>query len=111
MEEKKLKLFLGYNIKKLREKAGLTQERLCNLISLEQPSLSQIETGKSLPTLKTLISIIIALKVSADSILDFLDKYEKIEVIDDTDIKITKHMLNLPAKTKRVVAEIFNENN
>lgn len=37
------------NIKLLREKAGLTQEALANLLSLDRTTVTKWETGESMP--------------------------------------------------------------
>ncbi len=111
MDETKLKLLLGNNIKKLREQKGFTQEKFCNLAMLEQPSLSNIETGKTLPNLTTIISIIKTLKVSPNSLFDFLDKYDEIDLKNENDAKIISYILNLPEKTKLAILEILKSNN
>ena len=40
-----LKKNIGKRIKELRKKRGLSQERLAELVNIEQNSLSYIETG------------------------------------------------------------------
>lgn len=49
-----IKKALGKKIKKIRKSKNLTQERLAELIGLEVPSLSNIETGKFAPSIDTL---------------------------------------------------------
>ena len=49
-----IKKALGKKIKKIRKSKNLTQERLAELIGLEVPSLSNIETGKFAPSVDTL---------------------------------------------------------
>lgn len=109
MNEDKIRLLVGTRIKQLREDAGLTQEEFCNLISIEQPNLSNIETGKNFPNFMTFISIIKGLKVSPNSILDFLEQYNEINIKSDTDIEILKYILNLPDKTKDIIKELLKQ--
>lgn len=49
-----IKNSLGKKIKKIRKEQGLTQEKLAELINIEIPSLSNIETGKYAPSTETL---------------------------------------------------------
>ena len=49
-----IKKALGKKIKQIRKSKNLTQERLAELIVLEVPSLSNIETGKFAPSVDTL---------------------------------------------------------
>lgn len=45
---------LGKRIQAIRKKKGYTQEKLAELINIEPPSLSYIETGKFAPSVETL---------------------------------------------------------
>lgn len=49
-----IKKALGKKIKQIRKSKNLTQESLAELIGLEVPSLSNIETGKFAPSIDTL---------------------------------------------------------
>ena len=49
-----LKKALGKKIKQIGKEKQLTQERLAELINIEIPSLSNIETGKFAPSIETL---------------------------------------------------------
>ncbi len=48
------KKLLGKKIKQIRKSRNLTQEKLAELINIEIPSMSYIETGKFAPSLDTL---------------------------------------------------------
>lgn len=68
-EKKPLNIEIGKNVKCARERAGLTQERIGELLALGEKHISAIERGAvgvSLPTLKRLCSL---LAVPADTIL------------------------------------------
>ena len=60
---------LGKNIKTERKKQKLTQEKLSEKASLSSVFLSQIENGKGIPSLETLVNISLALNVSLDYIV------------------------------------------
>lgn len=67
-ENKKL---LGKRIKQIRKNAGLTQEKLSELIGIETGSLSGIESGRSFPSLVTLEKISKILDVELKAFFDF----------------------------------------
>lgn len=48
------KKLLGQKIQKIRKSRGLTQEKLAEIINIETPSLSYLETGKYSPSIETL---------------------------------------------------------
>ncbi len=68
MDNKKL---LGKRIKELRKEAGLTQEKLAELIDIETTSLSGIESGRHFPSLPTLERIANNLNVEIKSLFNF----------------------------------------
>ncbi len=56
-------------VKVWREYRGLTQQQLAELVSIAVPYLSQIETGKRTPSLKTTSKLAKALGVDIDDII------------------------------------------
>ena len=60
---------IGSRIRKIRIKCGLTQFQLAELIDVSAVFLSNMETGKKLPSVEALIHIANALDVSSDDIL------------------------------------------
>ena len=68
MNNKKL---LGKRIKELRKEAGLTQEKLAELIGIETTSLSGIESGRHFPSLSTVEKIAKSLNVEMKALFDF----------------------------------------
>lgn len=68
-EKKPINIEVGQNVKRVRERAGLTQEDFAELVGLGEKHISAIECGAagvSLPTLKRICTL---LSVSADTIL------------------------------------------
>lgn len=59
---------IGKAIKKAREEAGLTQEKLSELVDISTIYLSHIETGRKMPSVTTLYHIAIELNMSIDNI-------------------------------------------
>lgn len=60
---------LGENIKKARNKCGISQFGLSDLTNLTPQYLSQVETGKKKASLLSLVKISTALNVSIDELL------------------------------------------
>ena len=61
---------LGDNIRNLRKKKELTQERLAEMAHMDPKSVIEIENGNRNPTLKTVRKIALALKVKPAELLD-----------------------------------------
>lgn len=60
---------IGRNIRKLRQRHGITQEQLAELIGVEQKQISQIESGKARTRLPTYLLIANVFHVSIDDFL------------------------------------------
>jgi len=70
MDSKKdINISIGSNIKKAREKAGLTQEQLSELIGIGPKSLSAVERGTVGISIATLKKICNVLPVSSDALI------------------------------------------
>jgi len=62
---------LGENIKKVREKAGKTQEELAERAGIHVSYLSRIERGVVNPSIEVLENIAKVLKIKSSDILPF----------------------------------------
>lgn len=60
---------IGKRIRVVRLKRGITQEQLAERISIGTTHVSHIETGNTIPSLKTFLAIVNALDISADELL------------------------------------------
>ena len=70
MQEKKpINIQIGQNIRQTREVAGLTQEKLAEILGIGDKHVSAIERGAVGLSLPTLMRICEALSVSADRVL------------------------------------------
>ncbi|MBS6603275.1 MAG: helix-turn-helix transcriptional regulator [Brachyspira sp.] len=67
----KLKSNIGKRIKEIRKKKGLSQEKLAELVDIEQNTLSCIETGNNFCTAETLEKIINTLEVEPAELFNF----------------------------------------
>lgn len=61
---------VGANIKKLRGKAKLSQEKLAEKAKLDLTSISEIESGLRNPSLKTLSKLARGLKIPLSNLLE-----------------------------------------
>ena len=60
---------LGKNIKRIREKREIKQEELARAIGIKRENISLYESGKTKPTLKTIIKIANYLDTTIDYLL------------------------------------------
>ena len=59
-----MRKLVGRNLKRIRERKGLTQEALAELSGFSQQYLSGLEQGRRNPTIVTIYEIAVALGVS-----------------------------------------------
>jgi transcriptional regulator with XRE-family HTH domain len=59
-----MRRLVGRNVKRLRQKRGLTQEAFAELSGFSQQYISSLEQGQRNPTVITLYELAVALKVS-----------------------------------------------
>jgi len=104
MELDKIKKEIGLKIKSYRMDNKYTQEYFCSIIELEQPNLSNIETGKTLPDFKTICTIIEKTNIEPNFLFDFLKKAEK---YDSIDYQFLELFLNLPHEKKIKIKEFI----
>ena len=71
MDENEIYKLLGQRIKYLREKNGLTQEKLAEKTGLSLDYIGKIEVSMNKPGFKALIKISKALNVKIKDLLDF----------------------------------------
>ena len=101
VKKKKENIQIGLRVKQAREAAGLTQERLAELVDVTAQYLSGVECGAvglSVPVLTQICSV---LHVSSDFIL-----MGDIEGSDVTNI--TARLSRLPSEHVKTVEEILN---
>ncbi len=60
---------ISKNLRKAREKKGLSQERLARLADVANNTISNLEAGKQNPTLATIEKIARALGITSDELL------------------------------------------
>lgn len=88
-----IKKLLGKKIKQIRKNRAMTQEQLAEMIGIEVPSLSNIETGKFAPSTDTLQKLGKALSVELWEFYYFNIMTHQ-QMLDEIDNKI-KDNINL----------------
>jgi transcriptional regulator with XRE-family HTH domain len=88
---------IAKNVRAARLKAGLTQGQLADLTLVSRNYITQIETGRKKPAIKTLSVISKATKTSVSELLDGDEFIEKIK----------SEMLDRAKKLKVEIAELL----
>ncbi len=99
------KILIGKKIKEIRKKNNLTQENFCEQIGIEPSSLSNIENGKSFPSMQTVLRIMEKLGAKPVDFFDF--QYFKDEKALETEMfEIIK---NLSYDKKQIIYRIIKQ--
>lgn len=70
MDEKQLKILFGHRCRELRDRSGLSQEKLALLIGMDRSYYASIETGTRNVTLVNMAKIAKGLNVSLSTLLE-----------------------------------------
>ncbi|MBQ8459502.1 helix-turn-helix transcriptional regulator [bacterium] len=97
------KLF-GKRLKELREKRGMTQEELSNLLDIEWQHISRLENGKNLPS----CSILIGIANIFDIDIRKLTEYEHLDDNLNIDYEITNLLKIADTEQKRMFYNILS---
>ena len=100
-EKKNINVEIGIRVKREREKAGLTQSRLAELLDMGTKSISAIERGEAGVSPASLQNICRALSISSDRILFEREAQnasqvliERLERLSPEQIEIASEILN-----------------
>lgn len=104
MDEKTKKEVLGSLIKRVREKHGLTQDKLSSFIEIDARNLGRIERGLSFPSISTFCKIVEVLKIEPNYFFDFIpfDKAEQ----NPLDLELFAIIKALPDDVKEKIKEL-----
>lgn len=92
---------IGKKIKLARVRAGYTQEKLAEKLSLSTRYISQLERGISFGTASTIINLCKSLNISANFLFsDIINPNEYTEVFD---ISFSKDYIKLSDKNKEIL--------
>lgn len=99
---------IGYRIKKLRERVGINQQRLAELMGVSRPTISQIENGERKICSDELIKLSEIFGVSVGSLLN-LEKLPEVILTEGKKDKKTKPMIriNVPQRNLEKFKEVL----
>ena len=60
---------LGQNLKRIRTKKGISQNKIAHILGIDRAFISHIENGKTNPTLSTITKIAKAIGVSVGELM------------------------------------------
>lgn len=102
-KKKELNLQIGNQIRKARERSGLTQEQFAEAIDKSPQFISDLERGLSGISLETLKKICETFQVSSDTIL-FTETIQADMAVE----KLTNKFLNMTPEQLRIMEAITN---
>lgn len=111
IDKNNLMILVGANIKREREKAGLTQEILAERINLDTKTLSKIERGKVGISLMTLCQICEVLCVSSSVILREPSNDTQIQGLTEQLASLTPAQFDLVSDTIKNMLRAFELGN
>ena len=97
------KVLLGARIKEIRKARGLTQEKLAEMIEVEQKHVSRIESGKNFPTIDRLEKMAAALNVPIMGFFDFLHLEEDDEVV----VNLEAMLMELDGNSRKIAYRLI----
>lgn len=110
-----MKIHIGANIKELRKRKNITQEKLAEYLGITYQTVSKWENGTSLPSISLLPAIANIFNVSIDELYD-IDKHTNDEKVSAYETEYTalcsngdnKGRVSLCAVRLRNIREIIN---
>ncbi|MBQ8458804.1 helix-turn-helix transcriptional regulator [bacterium] len=90
------RILLGRRIKELRQRKGLKQEQLAEMVQLEPTSICNIENGRNYPSFQNLEKIINVLGVSFIEVFKFDQHQDRVDLMAE----ITNMLNNNPEKVQ-----------
>ncbi len=100
---------VGRRISKCRRKAGLKQYQICEMIDVNYKYISNLETGRSAPSLGLIIKLCDVLHTTPDYLLLGIEN-QSAELSSD---EINNQINNLNTENRKIILElikILNEN-
>lgn len=79
---------IGNRIREARENKKLTQEKLAEMVNMSQNAISNIESGRACPSLKSIVAITSALDISIDNLLAPKQTDKKQMYIHEINVKL-----------------------
>ena len=104
--KKDIKKLLGLKVKEYRQKQKLTQEKLSELVDVDQKHISRIEAGGSFPSSELIGRLATALKVEPKDLFEFYHLQSEKDLKKDINLmleQLSKENLSLVYKFVRTL--------
>lgn len=99
---------IGANIRTVREQKGLSQKELAAAIGVAATQYSRVETGKVMPTLKTLIKIAKVLDVPLEALVNAPgNAAQEVTIKDKTLFDKVRLIDQLPPEEKAMILQVI----
>jgi len=97
---------IGARVAELRKKAGMTQQEVADAIDLSVESMSRLERGHTMPSVRRLTDIANELGVELRDFFIFEPMNEKDRLIEEVVIVLRRHHLHVVRRIRRIVDEL-----
>ena len=95
---------IGDTMRNIRKQKGMTLQQLADILGCSQQNISQYESGKRTPKLKTVQKIADALNVNVNDLLESpLDDspiYQVLKNVDHSDSPVSRNFINSQLTTQ-----------
>ncbi|MEG0156527.1 MAG: helix-turn-helix transcriptional regulator [Anaerovoracaceae bacterium] len=99
---------IGGRIKLARREAGISQERLAEVVGVCATHISHVENGKSVPSVKVLIGVMNCLKVTPNQIFGGSVETSKSQLLKETEMIFKDCSVKEASKLNRLL-EMFKK--
>lgn len=102
------------NLKRLRKKHNLSQQKLADILHVSQQSVYKYENGITSPDIETLVRMADFFNTSIDYLVEYTDISHKIEPVERNMLNAEENTLinnyrNLTPTQKKIVQMVMNE--
>ena len=96
---------LGKNLRKYRKRAKLTQEALAEKVDRSNSHIGQIENGRGIPSLNTVVEIANVLGVTVDQLIISDSRYPELTYLKEFDETLQR----MPVPVRRTACQMIQE--
>ena len=97
---------IGARVGELRRRSGLTQQQVADAVGLSVESMSRLETGRTVPSVRRLADIADELGVELRDFFIFEPLTDKDRAIEELVITLRQHHLHVVQRIRRIVQEV-----
>ena len=110
MNFSELSVLIGANFRLIRERKGLSQEKVAEELNVATARISEFENGKANPTLNTISNYANSIGVSILDLFDFEELRNNNDIVKK-EVLINIHCSALKKRNLKEIQHIFNTTN